>query len=331
MLTPKENLLRVLRHQEAEYVPFLITDEAIFGFGAGSGPWIEKGPAGGGLDGFGVRWISPASGGGAPIPAPNEFLLKDVTEWKKAVKFPALNAYDWAGDAERDLANCDRSQMAVDYGCGNGIFERLAALMGFEEALMAMYEEPDAVNDLFTAITDYKIAFAEKVATYYKADTFTNYDDIATDRDLFMSPKTYRELIKPHHKRLYDAVRNLGMIPVQHTCGRAESIIEDLIEIGAAGWTSVQPSNDIAGLLKKYGDKIVLMGGYDTNGIPARSDASDEIVKAEVDRCFAEYGPYKKRYAFFAFKLSNTLDPKMVLLGLKPIIDAFMAQRMAGK
>jgi hypothetical protein len=331
MLTPKENLLRVLHHQEAEYVPFIITDEAKFGFGAGNGPWIEKGPAGGGLDGFGVRWITPASGGGAPIPAPNEFLLKDVTEWKKVVQFPDLNAYDWAGDAKRDLATCDRSQIAVDYGCGNGIFERLAALMGFEEALMAMYEEPEAVNDLFAAITDYKIAFAEKVAKYYIADTFTNYDDIATDRDLFMSPKTYRELIKPHHKRLYDAVRNLGMIPVQHTCGKAESIIEDLIEIGAAGWTSVQPSNDIAGLLKKHGDKIALFGGYDTNGIPARSDASDEIVKAEVNRCFAEYAPYKNGYALFAFKLSNTLDPKIVFLGLKPIIDAFMAQRMAGK
>jgi SAM-dependent methyltransferase len=329
MLTPRENLLRVLHHQEAEYVPFVITDAAILGFGAGSGPWLEKGPAGGGLDGFGVRWITPASGGGAPIPAPNEFLLKDITEWKRVVQFPDVNAYDWAKDAEQDLAKYDRAQVVIDYGCGNGVFERLAALMGFEEALAAMYEEPEAVNDLLAAITDYKIAFAEKVAAYYKADTFTNYDDIATERNLFMSPVTYRELIKPHHKRLFDAVRNLGMIPVQHTCGKAESVIEDMIEIGAAAWTSVQPANDVAGLLRKYGDKIAFMGGYDTNGLPGRADASDEIVKAEIDRCFAEYAPYKKGYVLFAFRLFDTHDPNAAF-GLKPIIEAVMEQRRAG-
>jgi hypothetical protein len=30
-----------------------------------------------------------------------------------------------------------------------------------------------------------------------------------------MSPDTYRTLIKPRHKRLNDAAKNLGMIPVQ--------------------------------------------------------------------------------------------------------------------
>jgi hypothetical protein len=33
--------------------------------------------------------------------------------------------------------------------------------MGFEEACIALLEEPEAVNDLFTVITDNKIAFAE--------------------------------------------------------------------------------------------------------------------------------------------------------------------------
>jgi uroporphyrinogen-III decarboxylase len=243
---------------------------------------------------------------------------------------PDVKTYDWAGDAERDLATCDRNKVALEYGCGNGVFERLAALMGFEDALIAMAEEPEAVNDLFTAITDYKIAFAEKVAKYYKPDFFTNYDDIATERNLFMSPASYRQLIKPHHKRLYDAVRNLGMIPIQHTCGRAEDIIEDMIEIGVAGWSSVQPTNDIPALLKKYGDKIALIGGYDSNGKPARSDASAAEMKDEVLRCFREYGPYQG-FVFFGFKLTNTADPRESMMGNMPIIEAFMEQRAAGK
>jgi hypothetical protein len=185
-LSPRENLLRAYNHEKTEYVPFILTDTAMFGFGAGSGPWLEKGPPGGGIDGFGVKWVTPMSGGGAPIPAPNEFILDDITKWKEKITLPDVNAYNWEKDAAQDLAACDRSRVVVDYGCGNGVFERLGALMGFENACIAMAEEPEAVNDLFTAITDYKIAFAEKAAQYYKPDCFTNYDDIATDRELFI-------------------------------------------------------------------------------------------------------------------------------------------------
>jgi uroporphyrinogen-III decarboxylase len=140
--------------------------------------------------------------------------------------------------------------------------------MGFEGAMIAMMEEPEAVYELLTAITDYKIALAKKVAKYYRADTFTHVDDIATERSLFMSPETYRQLIKPQHTRLNKAVRDLGMIPIQHTCGHAEICVEDYIETGADAWNMVQTSNDIVSLLDKYGNKFCFEGGFDMNGRP---------------------------------------------------------------
>ncbi|MDR0718752.1 MAG: hypothetical protein LBF78_03875 [Treponema sp.] len=54
------------------------------------------------------------------------------------------------------------------------------------------------------------------------------------------------------------------MIPIQHTCGHAELCIEDSIETGVAAWNAVQASNDVAGLLNKYGDKISLEGCFDS-------------------------------------------------------------------
>jgi uroporphyrinogen-III decarboxylase len=159
--------------------------------------------------------------------------------------------------------------------------------------MIALMEEPEACNELFTAITDYKIRLAEKAATCYKADVFMNFDDIATERNLFMSPETYRSLIKPHHKRLNDAVKNLGMFPVQHTCGYAETCVEDYIETGAASWNTVQPRNDIARLLDKYGDSLSLEGGFDSTGKPGHPNASVGEVVAEVERCFRDYGGRK--------------------------------------
>jgi uroporphyrinogen-III decarboxylase len=175
--------------------------------------------------------------------------------------------------------------------------------------MVALVEEPDAVNELLTAITDHKIRLAEVAVKYFQADAFMNFDDIATERNLFMSPATYRKLIKPHHRRLNDAVRNLGMIPIQHTCGYAETCVEDYIETGADAWNAVQPSNDIAALLDKYGDKFCFEGGYDTQGKAGRSDATVEEIETEVERCFREYGN-KKGFVFMSILVPSVENSK---------------------
>ena len=49
-----------------------------------------------------------------------------------------------------------------------------------------------------------------------------------------------------------------------------------MIDCGWAAWSSVQPSNDICHLIETYGDRFGFIGGYDTNGLAAREDASDD-------------------------------------------------------
>lgn len=319
-MTFRENYLRVLHHKKPEFTPVFFVSTGSCGFGAKNGPWFEKGPAGGGKDGFGVEWAAPSSGGGAPTPAAHSAVLDDITEWESKVHFPDVDSFDWAAEAAKDLENVDREQVVVDFGSGNGVWERLLALLGTEEAFYSMIVEQDAVNALFSRITDYKIKIAEKVKKYYQADVFTNYDDIAASGSLFFSPEIYRTCIKPHHKRLNDAVRDLGMIPVYHCCGKAESLIEDFIDTGAAAWTSVQPSNDIEYLLKNYGDRIAIMGGYDNNGPCGMPSATDEMVREEVRRCMSAYGKYDG-YVLFGARIVDSLDPAEIGAAYLPIID----------
>jgi hypothetical protein len=298
-LSPRENYLRALRHEETEYVPLGFRcgdDVALVGVFAPT----DAGQAESGfLDGYGIRWVASEAAIGGSIPEPGNFLLKDVAKWKSQITIPDTKNYDWEKIAriERAVIPADQNSQAFAFLANCGVWERLAALMGFEEAMIALVEEPDAVNELFAAITDHKIRLAEVAVTYFQADVFINFEDIATERNLFMSPDTYRKLIKPHHKRLNDAARNLGMIPVQHTCGYAELCVEDYIETGAEAWNAIQPSNDIAALLDKYGSQFVFEGGYDTTGKPGRPDATVEEIEAEVERCFREYGK-KKGFVF---------------------------------
>ena len=146
----------------------------------------------------------------------------------------------------------------------------------------------------------------------YHPDTITYYDDIATEKDLFMSPETFRTLIKPHHKRFAQACLDRGIIPIYHCCGHAEALVEDYIDCGWYAWTSVQVSNDIESLIENYGDRFGFIGGYDTNGAPGREDATPEQVSAEVVRCIDTYGKYHRGYCFFGFRYVNTLDPAIL-------------------
>lgn len=322
-MTPKENMIAVLKHEPHEWIPNYLSDVVNGGFGFGNGPAFEKGPAGGGMDGFGVNWVTPASGGGAPIPEPGKFILdaETIVDWKRLVTFPDISSCDWEAQAKMELSRGDKDTQFIDYGSGNGPFERLAALMGFEEALIAMAEEPEATGDLLNAIADYKIDVIEMAAKYYKPDGFTNYDDIATQYCTFMSPYAYRELLKPVHTRIYKAAKDFGMIPIQHTCGKAESLIADFIDTGVMGWTSVQPTNDIVSILNTYGDRFCILGGYDTNGPAARETATDEVIDAEVKRDFDTYGQYEG-YIFFGFMVTNSLDPTERKKRMLPMMQA---------
>lgn len=317
MLTPKENfLLAAVEHQKPEWVPNEMSDVIMYG---GAFETFENGPAGGGLDGFGVTWHATESAGGQPVPG-GKPVLDDIEMWEDVVKFPNLDDFDWEGSAamQAGMMGNDRDQRAVEYGMWNGQFLRLTHLMGFENALCALLEEPEACDALFTAVTDYKIQCVERIAKYFKPDIITSYDDIAAEKGLFMSPATYRSLIKPHHKRLNDAIRAHGIEPFIHTCGKCEEIIPDYAEIGTTAWTSAQPMNDIVSILKNYGNKISVIGGYDTNGKPGLEDATDAVIDAEVKRCMETYGPYGS-YILMGFRLMSSPDPNAFIQGLLPI------------
>jgi predicted PP-loop superfamily ATPase len=85
---------------------------------------------------------------------------------------------------------------------------------------------------------------------------------------------------------LYEEVKDIGMIPIQHTCGRCEDIIEDIIETARQRGTSVQPTNDIVSMQKKYGHKFLFEEVSILMELISRMDATPEERIAEVQPLF---------------------------------------------
>jgi hypothetical protein len=138
-----------------------------------------------------------------------------------------------------------------------------------------------------------------------------------------MSPKVYREVIKPSHQRIIEAVTSRGVIFSQHTCGKCEELIGDYVEMGAKIWHSAQPMNDLEGILEKYQGQLIVEGGWDSSGPASYIGASVEKLIEEAKRCARVYG---QKGNFILMPTLLTENGNSLLVGdprLEPMLKAF--------
>ncbi|MDR2957464.1 MAG: hypothetical protein LBU61_04685 [Coriobacteriales bacterium] len=223
------------------------------------------------------------------LPRPGYFMLPDVTKWKEVVKAPYRYDYDFKAAAERDLAvqKWDpETQVAGTFGLGGDYFLRLSGFMGFEGLMFAMYDEPEAMNELLDYFCDYDCWLVDNVLGYYPVDIAGFGDDNATEINPFISYEMFKEFLFPRYKRVFDVAKNHGKIISYHNCGRCEDFMDDMVDIGAQIWNCATPVNDLMGFKEKYDFKIILE--VSPRLYPA--DPEDKI-RSEVRRIIDAYAP----------------------------------------
>lgn len=280
-MNKKENYLRAIKRQYPEWIPY--HSEAIKTIGI---PLAER-PRQAGKDCFGCEWdYNPLASGGT-FPAEHDFVITDIMRWKEQLVIPSVVDAHWEQTAEKAL-QIDRFEYIVQGFCEMGLFERSYLLMGMENALVAYYSNPDEMYALCGAIADYKIRVLQELYRVARPDMIWYGDDWGTQRNLFISPEIWRQIIKPHTLRIYDCIKGLGMLINQHSCGRIETVLGDICEMGADMWNPCQPCNDLAMLKRQYGEKISFCGGIDGQFVLDNESAGVEEVRNEVVRRIGE-------------------------------------------
>lgn len=290
-MTERENVLHILNHTgKQKWVPhFLACFDVVF-----PADVVAERPVFGnsGYDWFGCHWIYDEETHGfvqtPDIPVP----VSDITKWREQVKFPDLEAIDWENRVALSVAKLDRKGKLTKIMLESGVFERLHALVGFENAFIAMYEEPEAFHELMDAIADFRVKVINKIAKYYKPDVIMNMDDYATQTGLMMSPAMFREFIKPYAARVGKAILDNGIIYAHHSCGKVDALVGDIVEMGATMLNPVMPINDVDMLQREYGEKLVFEGGMDTQMVIDYPGATEEQIRAEVRRAIDKFAPF---------------------------------------
>jgi uroporphyrinogen-III decarboxylase len=274
-VTAKENFLRVLRHDKPQWVP--LGNEC----GHWLGPPLIERPGRAGRDAFGVLWDYEEGAEGGTFPAHGGHTIADLAQWRRQITIPDIDALDWSPVAKA-AAQVDRETTLVVGFVEMGLFERSYLLLGMDEALMAYVSEPERMYDLLGAVADYKIRLIERFHEEAKLDMLWYGDDWGNQRSLFVPPAAWRRVIRPPTQRIYDCAKARGIMVDQHSCGKVDEILGDVVAMGATCWNPCQPCNDLAGLKKKYGGRICFSGGIDSQFVLHRPGVTGEEVRAEV-------------------------------------------------
>ena len=196
-------------------------------------------------------------------------------------------------DAERLFHETDYAVI----GCPgfNGVWERAWYLCGFERMLASLVADPEFVHAVLRRVTDIGKAvmgrYLDLVGPYIQMIKMG--DDLGAQNGPLMSPKTYRAVIKPYHKELFDLIRQRTKARIfLHTCGSVYRLLPDLIDAGVEVLNPVQVSAadmDTRRLKAEFGDRLSFMGAIDTQHVLPFGTSDD--VKREVERRIVDLAP----------------------------------------
>lgn len=274
-ITPKENMLRMLRGEMPLWVPNQTVDNNAIQ------PSIMPDASArnhGGVDWFGIEWEYEPQTKAAMV-KPGTRRLSDITNWEEELVFPDLSAIDWKKDYEDNYKNRIADDRLSYFVIVNGLFERTADLTNFEDTFCYLLEEPEILTEFYNKLVDWHIELMKIAKDVYGADMILLHDDMGTQINTFFSPATYEELFLPQYQKLTKAAHDMGMYICLHSCGCIKTLMPYIIQAGFDAWEGQDSANDKKVIMEEFGKDLAQCTLYI---IPA--DMSDEDAIADIHK-----------------------------------------------
>ena len=186
---------------------------------------------------------------------------------------------------------------AILYFCG-GAFETPWYMRGMEQFLVDLRQNPDVAEAICRHVADY---YRERALRVLDAaggrrgqtciDVIGTGGDIGGQLGMMLSPKLWRERIKPFTGGLIRTFKDLGLKTFYHSCGSLVPVIPDLIEAGLDILDPLQPNAvgmQAEPLFEAFGDRLSFHGGIDEQELLPHGSPAE--VYAETKRVISILG-----------------------------------------
>jgi uroporphyrinogen decarboxylase len=171
------------------------------------------------------------------------------------------------------------------YGSIIEVSECLTRLIGQQNAMLWMGEEPERMGTVINRIGEFyfEMAKAEIAVGAGLLDGFVIWGDVAYKKCTFMSPRYWREYFKPWVAKIADHVHAHGLPVIYHGCGNVKAIFQDYVDmkIDAYNPLEAKAGMDVVELRRQYGHSIGFCGNSD---IQVWETGDREAIRREVLR-----------------------------------------------
>jgi uroporphyrinogen decarboxylase len=250
-----------------------------------------------GRDKFGTLWSLSEHGEPLPIEGP----IKEMSD---------LDGFDMV--SKLDVKDFEAVRYVIDrvgrsrahFVTVQDPFKIAWSLRGSMELFLMDYVlNPELVHRLARIATDYDKA-AIDLAADAGADVIFLPGDLAGEQTLLISPKHFREFVKPYEKELVEHSHGRGLRIVKHSDGNMWPILNDILEVGFDGFHPIQPQCMEIGDVKRHvAGKICLLGNIDCRDL--LPFGTEKEVEQAVQETIAKAAPG----GAYIISSSNTIHP----------------------
>ncbi len=259
-----------------------------------------------------------------------------------------LEAYPWpdpyepalvAGLEERVAQLYHETDLALVGRFNNAIFEQAFLLRGLEQLFIDMALAPDFVFALLDKLTDTAIAYIQQglqACGKYLQILRLAGDDMGHQGGTLISPRMFRNLIRPHFQRLYKTAKTLFLAlnpagkMMAHTDGDVYPFIRDYLEMGLDVLNPVQPyvaEMEHEKLKREFGHRLAFHGGLDIQHV--LPFGTPEQVREEVVQVMRALGPGGGFILAPTHYLLPDVPPENIL-GLRDAVREFGSYPLSG-
>lgn len=259
--------------------------------------------------------------------------------WKEPLNRPNLTAADIQGHAWLDFKAAWRIEglrsRAEAYRAAGfavllkdpfaGIFEMAQRIVGMENLLIMMATDPVLASALFEELTGLKLDFWEMALPQLAdvVDVVSQADDYGSQVSQIISPRMFRQQIKPFWQMIFHRQRELAPHAYRffHSCGNVRPLIPDFIEIGvqilnpvhvrAAGMEPLALKHDFGDALTFWG------GGVDTQSVLPYG--TPQQVKDDVRRNIEALAPG----GGYVFNTIHNIQADVPVANIVALFEAF--------
>ena len=172
-------------------------------------------------------------------------------------------------------------------GVGNGVFECVQEITGFENLCLIKYDDEELYHGLFEKTGAMLAAIWTRLISEF-GDLFCVFrfgDDLGFKTSTLLSDSDIRELVIPQYRRIIEIIHRSGKPFLLHSCGKIFNVMDDLISAGIdAKHSNEDVISPYSRWIDDYGSRIGNFGGIDTGELYDISEADIVSYTTEIYR-----------------------------------------------